>query len=72
MPANIVWLIDKRKTLYHVQECPGCQVENRKILDIIKSQEAGRSQHDQFHAQVGEQKDPKDDPNTGSKGRIRI
>jgi hypothetical protein len=27
-------------------------VENRKILDIIKSQEAGRSQHDQFHAQV--------------------
>lgn len=39
------------------KECPACHQENKKILDIIKSQEAGRNQHDQFHAQLEKAED---------------
>ena len=30
---------------------PACAPENKKILDILRSQEAARNQHNQFHAQ---------------------
>jgi len=39
------------------QECPKCSEENKKILDIIKSQDAARHQHDQFHAQLEKAED---------------
>jgi len=39
------------------QECPKCSEENKKITDIIRSQDAGRSQHDQFHAQLEKAED---------------
>ena len=38
-------------------ECPICYKENKKILDMVKSQEAGRNQHDQFHAQLEKAED---------------
>ena len=38
-------------------ECPACYKENKKILDMVKSQEAGRNQHDQFHAQLEKAED---------------
>jgi len=39
------------------KECPACHQDNKKILDILKSQEAGRNQHDQFHAQLEKAED---------------
>jgi len=39
------------------QECPKCAEENNKILDIIRSQEAGKGKHDQFHAQLEKAED---------------
>lgn len=33
-------------------DCPSCYPENKKILDIIKSQEKSRDQHDLFHHQL--------------------
>ena len=32
--------------------CPACAPENKKILDMLKSQEIVKTQHDQFHAQL--------------------
>merc|ERR1719452_273501 len=34
-----------------------CHKDNKKILDILKSQEAGRNHHDQFHAQLEKAED---------------
>jgi len=39
------------------QECPACHGENKKILDMVRSQEAGRHLHDQFHAQLEKAED---------------
>jgi len=39
------------------KECPACHQDNKKILDILKSQEAGRNHHDQFHAQLEKAED---------------
>jgi len=39
------------------KECPACHQDNKKILDILKSQEAGRNNHDQFHAQLEKAED---------------
>ncbi|XP_066993542.2 vacuolar protein sorting-associated protein 11 homolog [Anabrus simplex] len=33
-------------------ECPACLPENKKILDIIKSQEQNRDLHETFHSQL--------------------
>ncbi|TRY63573.1 hypothetical protein TCAL_03655 [Tigriopus californicus] len=33
-------------------DCPSCYPENKKVLDIIKSQEKSRDQHDLFHHQL--------------------
>ena len=33
-------------------ECPTCFSENRKIIDIVKSQQTSREQHDTFHSQL--------------------
>ena len=33
-------------------ECPACQTENRRILDIIKSQKQSQNLHEQFFAQL--------------------
>jgi len=39
------------------QECPKCSEENKKILDIIRAQDASRNKHDQFHAQLEKAED---------------
>eukprot|EP00092_Neocalanus_flemingeri_P014689 GFUD01015851.1.p1 GENE.GFUD01015851.1~~GFUD01015851.1.p1 ORF type:complete len:1126 (+),score=262.45 GFUD01015851.1:53-3430(+) len=39
------------------KECPACHQDNKKILDILRSQEAGRNNHDQFHAQLEKAED---------------
>ena len=39
------------------QECPVCHSENKKILDILRWQEQGRAQHDQFHQQLEKAED---------------
>ena len=39
------------------RDCPACAPENKKILDILRSQEAVRNQHDQFHAQLEKAED---------------
>ena len=39
------------------RDCPACAPENKKILDILRSQEAARTQHDQFHAQLEKAED---------------
>ena len=39
------------------RDCPACAPENKKILDILRSQEAARNQHDQFHAQLEKAED---------------
>ena len=33
-------------------ECPACLNNNKKILDIVKSQAQSREQHDAFHSQL--------------------
>ena len=33
-------------------ECPACLNENKKIIDIVKSQQQSREQHDTFHSQL--------------------
>ena len=33
-------------------DCPACLNDNRKILDIVKSQQQSREQHDAFHSQL--------------------
>ncbi len=33
-------------------ECPLCYEDNKKILDIVKSQQQSREQHDAFHSQL--------------------
>jgi len=33
-------------------ECPACLNDNKKILDIVKSQAQSREQHDAFHSQL--------------------
>lgn len=38
-------------------ECPACLVENKKILDIVKSQQQSREQHDAFHSQLEKAED---------------
>ena len=39
------------------KECPKCSEENKKILDIIRAQDAARNKHDQFHAQLEKAED---------------
>ena len=38
-------------------DCPACAPENKKILEILRSQEDARNQHDQFHAQLEKAED---------------
>jgi len=38
-------------------ECPACFNENKKILDIVKSQQSTRDQHDTFHSQLEKAED---------------
>ncbi|CAG2064965.1 unnamed protein product, partial [Timema podura] len=33
-------------------ECPACLPENKKILDVIRSQEQSRDLHETFHSQL--------------------
>ena len=33
-------------------ECPACHSENKRIIDIIKSQKQSQHHHDQFHSQL--------------------
>ena len=33
-------------------ECPACNEDNKKIMDIVKSQQQSREQHDAFHSQL--------------------
>ena len=33
-------------------DCPACLLDNKKILDIVKSQQQSREQHDSFHSQL--------------------
>ena len=34
------------------KECPACHAENKRIVDIIKSQRQSRDHHDAFHSQL--------------------
>ena len=39
------------------KDCPACAPENKKILDMLRSQELVKTQHDQFHAQLEKAED---------------
>lgn len=39
-------------------ECPACLPNNKKLLDIIKSQEQSRDLHDTFHSLLDRAEDP--------------
>ena len=38
-------------------ECPACQPDNRKIVEIVRSQDRSRDRHDEFHHQLDRAED---------------